>query len=84
MTFLIRYVDELEHAIDIRGVQAVDPREIALLRVLNSPHLSRSLIVVEMLRVWMEHSWSAGTAYQHGGLHQVFRTSHFRLVTLLN
>ena len=62
MTLLDRYVDELEHAIDIRGVQAVDPREIAPSPAVEfPPHLSRSLIVVEMLRVWMEHRWSAGT-----------------------
>ncbi|MCU0718695.1 MAG: serine/threonine-protein kinase [Pirellula sp.] len=62
MTLLDRYVDELEHAIDIRGVQAVDPREIAPSPSVEFPaHLSRSLIVVEMLRVWMEHRWSAGS-----------------------
>lgn len=54
-------VDKFEVAVATSGVENVDPTEFA-------PH-SRNLatdeyaaIVVELLRVWMEHSWNSGIA----------------------
>lgn len=55
------YVDVLEDAIAERGVQSVDIREIAT-SIATTEHChptERSKIVVELLRVWMEHRWNA-------------------------
>ena len=59
MKLLDQCVDALESAIAERGVAAVDVREFAP----HSKELSndeRGDIVIELLRVWMEHQWNSG------------------------
>lgn len=59
MKLLDQCVDALESAIAERGVSTVDVREFAPQGSLDSPN-DQAGIIVELLRVWMEHQWNNG------------------------
>ncbi len=61
MLNLDMFVDALEDEVSSKGVLAVDLSKLAPSQ--NTPEgigLERSRILIEMLRVWMEHRWQAG------------------------
>ncbi len=55
------FVDALEDEVAKHGVLAVDLKRLApSADVPESPGVRRSGVLIEMLRVWMEHRWQAG------------------------
>lgn len=61
MLNLDAFVDALEDEVASKGVLAVDLKKLAPSRdTLEHLGMDRSSILIEMLRVWMEHRWHAG------------------------
>ncbi len=54
------FVDALEEDVASRGVLAIDLKSLAPKPVMDGLDRERSSILIEMLRVWMEHRWRAG------------------------
>lgn len=60
MSLLDQCVDALESAIAERGPAAVDVRDFAP-SPLQHPEQTTAAVLIELLRVWMEHQWSIGS-----------------------
>lgn len=71
------FVDALEEEIAKKGVLAVDLRRLAPNVEAGDTGLERSGILVEMLRVWMEHRWQAGYPVSVANCLNVFPTDTF-------
>lgn len=77
MKLLDQCVDALESAIAERGVAAVDVREFAP----QSSEISndeRGDIVIELLRVWMEHQWNSGNSITTAECLRLFPSIRFQ------
>lgn len=59
MKLLDQCVDALESAIAERGISAIDVREFAPPGS-QASNIDRASVIVELLRVWMEHQWNNG------------------------
>jgi eukaryotic-like serine/threonine-protein kinase len=60
MTDLDSVIEALEEAIAAKGVLSIDLNQFTPPMIPNAVPSDRSSILVEMLRVWMEHRWRSG------------------------
>ncbi len=61
MTILDEIIDAFEEAASREGVAKLDPKQfVPRERSRLADESSRSQVIIELLRVWMEHRWQAG------------------------